>query len=182
MTKSSYVTGRRIIIGIFSIAIVTVFAVNTLYITHSPPFFNDMKQVLAKQFDKTSYQALDIKYAYGDMVSRESPSGDVVGQITDEKARRALLSIQPFIDCPHGCSEWISRSSLSTSLDPYEKQTGGAPKAEVMHFHAIATQADARCVVRYHSKEQTLTSRSITTFCLSPSTGAFSYHATGGTN
>mgnify|MGYP006946895477 CR=1 FL=1 len=177
MTKSNYVL-RRIILGAFAVMILAVVAITVLYITHSPPLFNDMKQVLAKQFDKTSYQALNIKYAYGDMISREAPSGDVVGRIDNEKARQALLSTQPFIDCPHGCKSWISRSSLPTSLDLYEKQTGsGPPKADVMHLHATATQPDARCVVRYHHQNQTLNSRYITVFCFSPKTGAFAYHA-----
>lgn len=178
-----YVRNRRIILGLFLLTGVTSLVVVLLYATHSPPLYYDMKQVLAQRFDKMSFQSLDIKYAYGSMVGRDGPTGDVVGYIKDKSAQQGLLSKQPFTDCSRGCSSWVSRSSLAHTYTPFDllaNQVSVEVATEAIGTHSAATQPDAKCNIRFHYRTQSLhspTPSSVDIFCLSAATGAFAYMA-----
>ena len=112
--------------------------------------------------------SLDVKYSKGSpQLSRESPSGTVLGYVTDTKTRQKLLQAQPFIDCSGGCSSWQPYSEYGKISPLLSIEQNSSPDSR--NILRTATGEGGQCVARYHPESHG------DIFCLSPSTGAFAY-------
>ena len=99
----------------------------------------------------------------------------VIGTITDKATRDRLLSIQPFTDCPHGCSGWYHYGDNLPHHESVFRDTAilgnhTIPPKKFSDQARAAISSDNRCVARYSSSHRTND-----VFCFSPSSGAFVY-------
>ena len=101
-------TRRKIII--VGVLLITYSAITygLPYLLLDAPFARvNATETLKERFSREYTQSLDVKYSKGSpQLSRESPSGTVLGYVTDTKTRQKLLQAQPFADCSGGCSSW----------------------------------------------------------------------------
>lgn len=100
-------------------------------------------------------------------LSRESPSGTVLGYVTDTKTRQKLLQAQPFADCSGGCSLWQPYSEYGKTSPLLSIEQNSSPDSR--NVLRAATGEGGQCVARYRPESHG------DIFCLSPSTGAFAY-------
>ena len=113
-------TRRKIII--VGVLLITYSAVTygLPYLLLDAPFARvNATETLKQRFSREYTQSLDVKYSKGSpQLSRESPSGTVLGYVTDTKTRQKLLQAQPFIDCSGGCSSWQPYSEYDKIYHP----------------------------------------------------------------
>ena len=139
------------------------------YLLLDAPFARvNATETLKQRFSREYTQSLDVKYSKGSpQLSRESPSGTVLGYVTDTKTRQKLLQAQPFADCSGGCSSWQSYSEYG-KISPL-LTIGQKTSPDSRNNLRPATREGGQSDARYHPKSHG------DIFCLSPSTGAFAY-------
>lgn len=129
-------------------------------------------ETLKQRFSREYTQSLDVKYSKGSpQLSRESPSGTVLGYVTDTKTRQKLLQAQPFADCSGGCSSWQPYSEYGKTSPLLSIEQNSSPDSR--NILRAATGEGSQCVARYRPESHG------DIFCLSPSTGAFAYRYDG---
>jgi hypothetical protein len=133
------------------------------------------------RFDHEAIRHMDVSYQSGYIISGwdSSKSGLVIGTISDKKTRDRLLTMQPFTDCPYGCSGWYhdkDRKSRSHEDEYYSGLIGSRdiPRNYRTQFDA-ATTGDSHCVKRYVKRGVSNDAISSDVFCFSPKSGAFVY-------
>ena len=143
------------------------------YLLLDAPFARvNATETLKQRFSREYTQSLDVKYSKGSpQLSRESPSGTVLGYVTDTKIRQKLLQAQPFADCSGGCSSWQSYSEYGKISPLLSIEQNSSPDSR--NILRAATGEGGQCVARYHPESHG------EIFCLSPSTGAFAYRYDG---
>ena len=143
------------------------------YLLLDAPFARvNATETLKQRFSREYTQSLDVKYSKGSpQLSRESPSGTVLGYVTDMKTRQKLLQAQPFADCSGGCSSWQPYSEYGKTSPLLSIEQNSSPDSR--NILRAATGGGGQCVARYHPDSHG------EIFCLSPSTGAFAYRYDG---
>ena len=136
--------------------------------------------IFYNRFDHDAIHHMNVSYQSGCAISGwDGKSGLVVGTITNKKTRDRLLNMQPFTDCPHGCSGWYrdkDRKSQSHEDKYYFGLIGSRdiPKNYRTQFDAAST-GDSRCVKRYAKRVASNDVVTSDVFCFSLNTGAFVY-------
>lgn len=166
-------TRRKIII--VGVLLITYSAITygLPYLLLDAPFARvNATETLKERFSREYTQSLDVKYSKGSpQLSRESPSGTVLGYVTDTKTRQKLLQAQPFADCSGGCSSWQPYSEYGKTSPLLGIEQNLPPDSH--NILRTATGGGGQCVARYHPDSHG------EIFCLSPSTGAFAYRYDG---
>lgn len=128
------------------------------------------------RFDHDAIRHMDVSYQSGYAIDGwDGNNGMVIGTITDKATRDRLLSIQPFTDCPHGCSGWYHYGDNLPHHESVFRDTAilgnhTIPPKKFRDQARAAISSDNRCVARYSSSHRTND-----VFCFSPSSGAFVY-------
>lgn len=163
-------TRRKIIIVGVLLMTYSAITYGLPYLLLDAPFARvNATETLKQRFSREYTQSLDVKYSKGwsPQLSRESPSGTVLGYVTDTKTRQKLLQAQPFADCSGGCSSWQPYSEYG-NISPL-LSIGQNSSPDSRNILRTATGEGGQCVARYHPESHG------DIFCLSPSTGAFAY-------
>ena len=134
------------------------------------------------RFDRDAIRHMDVSYQSGYAISGwDGRRGLVIGAITDKATRDRLLSIQPFTDCPYGCSQWFHYENKMPHPERMFRDTTilsnkPIPPKKFGDQARAAISDDNRCVKRY-VKDVALSYDIDTSdvFCFSPSSGYFVY-------
>lgn len=132
------------------------------------------------RFDHDAIRHMDVSYQSGYATKAwDGKDGLVIGTITDKATRDRLLGMQPFTDCPHGCSGWHNgrdRRSQSREDKYYFGLIGSRdiPKSYRAQFDTAST-GDSRCVKRYTKRGASNDVVISDAFCFSPNSGVFVY-------
>lgn len=149
-------TRRKIII--VGVLLVTYSAITygLPYLIFDAPFARvNATETLKERFSRKYTQSLDVKYSKGSpQLSRESPSGTVLGYVTDTKIRQKLLQAQPFADCSGGCSSWQPYSEYGNISPLLSIEQNSSPDSR--NILRAATGEGGQCVARYHPKSRTV--------------------------